>query len=81
MASAAISSRATAAAATELGWPVIVLVGQRPTTRDSGSSPRARIGIEPPQPWSDEVWMALRLPSWTPGWRGTMHYPPAFAID
>ena len=32
------------------------------TTRASGSSPARALGIEPPEPWSDEHWMALRLP-------------------
>jgi putative acetyltransferase len=73
--------RATAAAASELGWPVIVLVGHATYYPRFGFESARSIGIEPPEPWSDEVWMALRLPSWTPGWRGTMHYPPAFAID
>ena len=39
------------------------------------------IGIEPPGPWSDEHWMALRLPGWTAGQKGTMRYPAAFDID
>ena len=39
------------------------------------------IGIEPPEPWSDEHWMALRLPAWRPGREGTMRYPAAFDID
>ncbi len=73
--------RATIAAGTALGWPVIVLVGHATYYPRFGFESARAIGIEPPQPWSDEFWMALRLPTWTPEWRGAMRYPPAFAID
>lgn len=73
--------RATIAAATELGWPVIVLLGHPTYYPRFGFEPATSIGIEPQQPWPDEAWMALRLPGWTPDLRGTMRYPSAFAID
>jgi putative acetyltransferase len=73
--------RATIAAATDLGWPIIVLVGHATYYPRFGFESARSLGIEPPQPWSDEFWMALRLPTWTTAWRGAMRYPPAFAID
>jgi putative acetyltransferase len=73
--------RATIAAATELGWPVVVLLGHPTYYPRFGFESARSIGIEPQRPWRDEVWMALRLPGWTPDLRGTMRYPSAFAID
>jgi len=67
--------------ATAAGWPVIVLLGHPTYYPRFGFGPARAIGIEPPEPWSDEHWMALRLPAWTPGPTGTMHYPAAFDID
>ena len=67
--------------ATAAGWPVIVLLGHATYYPRFGFGPARAIGIEPPEPWSDEHWMALRLPAWTPGLTGTMQYPAAFDID
>ena len=32
----------------------------------------------PADAWPDTAWMARRLPAWTDGMRGTVHYPEAF---
>jgi predicted N-acetyltransferase YhbS len=73
--------RETIARATSAGWPVIVLLGHATYYPRFGFEPARPLGIEPQQPWSDEHWMALRLPTWTDGLDGTMHYPSAFGID
>jgi putative acetyltransferase len=73
--------RATIAIAIEQGWPVIVLLGHDTYYPRFGFESARALGIEPPEPWADKRWMALRLPAWTPGVRGTMHYPSAFEID
>jgi hypothetical protein len=39
------------------------------------------IGIEPPRPWRDANWLALRLPAWDPELHGTAHFAPAFPED
>jgi putative acetyltransferase len=71
----------TVARATSAGWPVIVLLGHATYYPRFGFEPARALGIEPQQPWSDEHWMALRLPGWTTGLHGTMRYPSAFGID
>jgi putative acetyltransferase len=73
--------RATIAIAIEQGWPVIVLVGHDTYYPRFGFESAHALGLEPPEPWDDKHWMALRLPAWTPEVRGTMHYPSAFDID
>ena len=73
--------RETIERATTAGWPVIVLLGHATYYPRFGFGSARALGIEPPEPWSDEHWMALRLPAWTPGRTGTMHYPAAFDID
>jgi putative acetyltransferase len=67
--------------ATAAGWPVIVLLGHATYYPRFGFESARAIGIDPPEPWSDEHWMALRLPAWTAGRTGTMRYPAAFDID
>jgi putative acetyltransferase len=71
----------TIARATTSGWPVIVLLGHATYYPRFGFEPARPLGIEPPQPWSDDHWMALRLPGWSADLRGTMRYPSAFGID
>jgi predicted N-acetyltransferase YhbS len=73
--------RETAARATAADWPMIVLLGHATYYPRFGYEPARALGIEPQQPWSDEHWLALRLPAWTPDVRGTMRYPSAFGID
>ncbi len=73
--------RASIARASADGWPVIVLLGHADYYPRFGFEPARALGIEPQQPWSDDHWLALRLPAWTPDLRGTMRYPSAFGID
>ena len=73
--------RETVARAAAAGWPLIVLLGHATYYPRFGFEPARAIGIEPQQPWSDEHWMALRLPGWTPDLRGTLRYPAAFRIE
>ena len=61
--------------------PVVCLLGHASYYPRFGFEPARRIGIEPPRPWRDENWMALRLPGWTPALRGTGRFPPAFPED
>lgn len=65
----------TALAAAE---PAIVLLGHPTYYPRFGFEPARRFGLEPPLPWSDEAWMALRLPTWTADLRGVVRLPPAF---
>ena len=70
--------RAAIVLATERGQPVLVLLGHPTYYPRFGFESARAIGIEPPQPWSDAAWMALRLPAWTPDLRGVAHFAPAF---
>lgn len=69
---------AAIALATERGEPILVLLGHPTYYPRFGFESARSIGIEPPQPWSDAAWMALRLPAWTPDLRGVAHFAPAF---
>lgn len=71
----------TVETATAAGWPVIVLLGHPTYYPRFGFEPARALGIQPQQAWKDANWMALRLPGWTPGLRGTMRFPSAFGID
>ena len=59
---------------------MIVLLGHDTYYPRFGFESARALGIQPPQPWSDAHWMALRLPAWTREVRGTMRYAPAFDI-
>ena len=67
--------------ATDRRQPVICLLGHATYYPRFGFEPGRAIGIEPPRPWRDENWMALRLRDWAPGWQGTAHFAPAFPDD
>jgi putative acetyltransferase len=69
---------AAIALATERLEPILVLLGHPTYYPRFGFESARSIGIEPPQPWSDPAWMALRLPAWTPDLRGVAHFAPAF---
>ena len=69
---------AAIALATERGQPLLCLLGHADYYPRFGFEPARGIGIEPPQPWADENWLALRLPAWTPALRGSARYPAAF---
>lgn len=70
--------RAAIGLATERRQPVLCLLGHASYYPRFGFEPARQIGIEPPAPWPDENWLALRLPDWTPDVRGTARFPPAF---
>ena len=72
---------ATFARATDMGWPIIVLLGHPTYYPRFGFESARSLGIEPQQPWPDPVWMARKLPGWTPELRGTLRYPAAFRIE
>ena len=73
--------RAAIALATERRQPVLCLLGHADYYPRFGFEPTRGIGIEPPRPWADANWLALRLPAWDPSVRGTARFPPAFRTD
>ena len=70
--------RAAIELATERGQPLLCLLGHADYYPRFGFERARSIGIEPPRPWPDANWMALRLPAWEPSLRGTAHFAPAF---
>lgn len=64
--------------AVERAQPVICLLGHASYYPRFGFEPARAIGIEPPRPWRDASWLALRLPAWEPSLRGTARFAPAF---
>lgn len=64
--------------ATERGQPLLCLLGHADYYPRFGFEPARAIGIEPPQPWPDKSWLALRLPAWQPDLRGVAGFAPAF---
>ena len=71
--------RAAISAGVQRHLPVICLVGHPTYYPRFKFQPARGQGFEPPDPtWPDAAWMALRLPDWTPGLRGVVHFPPAF---
>jgi predicted N-acetyltransferase YhbS len=73
--------RAAIQVARERRLPLVALLGHATYYPRFGFEPARAIGIEPPRPWPDEHWLALRLAGWTPRLRGTVRYPPAFPLD
>lgn len=70
--------RAAIEAATDRGETLICLVGHAGYYPRFGFEPARAIGLEPPHPWPDANWLALRLPAWSANLRGTVRFPPAF---
>ena len=70
--------RAAAQLATASAQPVLVLLGHADYYPRFGFEPARGIGIEPPRPWPNVSWLALRLPEWDPALRGVARFPPAF---
>ena len=67
---------ATVERATERGWPVICLLGHATYYPRFGFEPARRLGLAPQGPWSDEHWLARRLPAWPQtAMHGTVRYP------
>lgn len=73
--------RRSIGAAVARAEPLIALVGHPSYYPRFGFRPARALGLEPPGPWPDDAWMALRLPAWTPDLRGTVRYPSAFPTD
>ena len=69
---------AAIAFATAKSQPLLLLLGHSDYYPRFGFESARRLGIEPPRPWRDENWMALRLPAWDPSLRGTARFPAAF---
>jgi putative acetyltransferase len=70
--------RAAIGLATSRGEPLLVLLGHATYYPRFGFEPARAIGIEPPRPWPDASWLALRLPGWDPSLRGIARFPAAF---
>jgi putative acetyltransferase len=64
--------------ATERAQPVLCLLGYAGYYSRFGFKPARALDIEPPEPWADENWLALRLPAWDASIRGLARYPAAF---
>ncbi len=64
--------------AKERAQPVLCLVGHAAYYPRFGFEPARALGIEPPEPWADENWLALRLPAWHASVQGLARYPAAF---
>ncbi len=66
--------------AAETDFPLVVVLGHPEYYPQFGFEPAAALGIECPYDGiPPEAWMALPLPAYTPGARGTVIYAEAFA--
>ena len=74
---AALTRRAISVAVDQQ-LPLVCLLGHADYYPRFGFEPARAIGVEPPHPWPDANWLALRLPAWTDDLRGTVRLPPAF---
>jgi predicted N-acetyltransferase YhbS len=72
--------RETINRATKRGVPLICILSGASYYARFGFVPARSIGIEPPQPWDDEYWQALKLPAYKSEIRGTASYAPAFNV-
>jgi putative acetyltransferase len=66
--------------ATKRGVPLICLLGHAAYYPRFGFRPARSMGIEPPQPWKDEHWQALKLPAYSADLRGVAHYAAPFNL-
>jgi putative acetyltransferase len=66
--------------ATRRGVPLICLLGEASYYPRFGFQPARAMGIEPPQPWPDEAWQALKLPAYTADLRGRARYAAPFKV-
>lgn len=73
--------RTAIALAAERHRPVLCLLGHADYYPRFGFEPARAIGIEPPRPWRDANWLALRLPDWDASLRGVARFAPAFPDD
>jgi putative acetyltransferase len=65
--------------AEETEFPLVVVVGHADYYPGFGFESADPLGITAPFDVPPEAWMAYRLPAYTPGARGTVIYPEAFA--
>jgi predicted N-acetyltransferase YhbS len=72
--------RAAIVRAESLGLPALCLLGHADYYPRFGFRRARELGIEAPQPWPDDSWMALPLATWKPEMRGVARYPAAFGI-
>ena len=66
--------------ATKRGVPLICLLGHEGYYPRFGFVAARSMGIEPPQPWDDEHWQALKLPAYSSDLQGVASYAPAFNV-
>ena len=66
--------------ATKRGVPLICLLGHASYYPRFGFQPARSMGIEPPRPWPDEHWQALKLPAYSSDLQGIASYAPAFNV-
>ena len=66
--------------ATRRGVPLICLLGEASYYPRFGFVPARQLGIEPPQPWADEHWQALKLPAYSADLRGRARYAAPFKV-
>ena len=62
-------------------YPLVVVLGHPGYYPRFGFEPARRLGVDTPYDVPDEAWMALRLPAYDEKRpRGTVRYPPAWAV-
>jgi predicted N-acetyltransferase YhbS len=66
--------------ATKRGVPLICLVGSESYYPRFGFQPARSMGIEPPGPWPDENWQALKLPAYSADLYGRARYAAPFKV-
>ena len=66
--------------ATKRGIPLLCLLGHASYYPRFGFVPARSMGIEPPQPWDDEHWQALKLPAYNSDLRGVASYAAPFNV-
>ncbi|HEY8134484.1 MAG TPA: N-acetyltransferase [Candidatus Limnocylindrales bacterium] len=66
--------------ATKRGVPLICLLGHAAYYPRFGFQSARSMGIEPPQPWDDEHWQALRLAAYSPDYKGRASYAAPFNV-
>ena len=67
--------------AATLGEDLVILLGHPEYYPRFGFVPASRLGITPPRPWRDEVFMALELRPGGAHGGGAFAYAPAFVLD
>ncbi len=60
-------------------YPLVVVVGHAAYYPRFGFEPARALGIDTPYDVPDETWLAVKLPRYRDGIRGTVRYPPPWA--